>query len=147
MYWVNIVSYAFCLLFSAAALAWIIPAYCPPFEGTGIASTFFPNILCWTILIASAMGILKTWKSGEGREVKNPITLRVFLRLLPFVAVIGLSFPLMRIIGFIPGGILVMAAFQLLLGERRIIHLAAVSAGVVLVYYIVFWHGLKIMLP
>ena len=147
MYLVNLVCYAFCLLFSLAALLWIIPAHCPPDMGMGIAPSFFPNVLACTMGIASAIGLFKTWRSKDGRNEGSPINLRIVLKCIPYIAVIGISFPLMRLVGFIPGGIVIMTAFMLLLGERRLLWLAGVSVGVVSLYYVVFWHGMKIMLP
>lgn len=147
MFKVNVISYLICLLLSIVSLIWLIPVYSPPDVGSGIAPDFFPNVISCVMLIASGIGLVKTLINGEGKGIKSPVTIQIVLKFIPFIAVIGLSFPLMRLIGFIPGGIIVMLAFQFLLGERRIVHMAAMAVGIVLLYYVVFWYGMKIMLP
>lgn len=147
MYRTHIVSSVFSLLFGFALLTWVIPAQTPEYPGFGMPASLLPDILAWIIIFCAAAHLLKTLVTGAGKGIPAPISLTTFAHCLAFLLVLAASMPLMRILGYFPGGALVMAACCLLCGERRPVRLAVVAGATLFLVWAALWKGLGVMLP
>ena len=104
-------------------------------------------MLCWIIAILSAIGILITVMQKTGKDKPCELTPRKFGYFLLLLLPIALSMPLMKILGFVPGSIVIIAALQFLCGERRWIRIVLVSVLTAGITYAGLWYGLKLPLP
>lgn len=147
MFKVNLTAQLVCIATSLALLLWVIPNFTPPYPGYGIPSTLFPNILAAIILICSCINCLRVIVKKAGQGQKSELSWAVARKFIIFLLPVIAAMPLMSLLGFIPGGVIVIISLQLLLGECSVLRLILVPAITVTLLYLAFWHGLRILLP
>ncbi len=123
-----------------------IPNYTPEYLGYGLRSSFLPNLLTCGIMFFSLIEAIKAYRDKENTK-PSPIDAKKLIILLKFTFVTLISVPLMELITFIPAAILIITAYQWLVGQRNIKTLAIVSVSLTLVVYYLTTEVLLIHLP
>ena len=141
---VMLATYALMFVLSIALLAWIIPNNTED-SGWGLSPALLPNALAIVMLVTSAMLLWQTARSGNADP--SPIKIRHLLRLGAYAVILFGTFPLMTVIGFLPGGILAMLGFQLLCGQRSIKWLIGLSVALPGVVWLLMLYVLQIPMP
>lgn len=141
---VMMATYALMLVLSIALLAWIIPNNTED-SGWGLSPALLPNGLALVMLVTSAMLLWETAHSDN--SAPSSIKARHLLRLAAYSVILFGTFPLMTVIGFLPGGILAMLGFQLLCGQRDIKWLAGLSIGLPGVVWLLMVYVLQVPMP
>ncbi len=139
-------TYSFLCLLGIALLTYFIPNNTPEFLGYGIPSSALPNLCAFSITFFSAVEWIKTYRNKEDKRPSS-ISTQNLLHLVKFVSVAFLTFPTMDIIGFIPGAMLSLLAFQYLCGQREYKALIIITICVPIIIYLVATHLLLITLP
>lgn len=120
-------TYLFFILLSIIGIFWIIPEYTPEFSGFGMPPAALPYILCVIIFLFSIPVLLRTFRTQN--DAPNPLSLRRWLHLLVFGAVLFCTMPVLHFIGFIPGATIILAILQILCGQRNILIMLGYSFG------------------
>ncbi len=143
-------------LFSILCMVWLIPAYCPPFSGFGMPPSALPYTLCVIMIIFSIPIMLRTYlgrksifrkDSVDEDKRPNPLTLPNWVHLVLFSAVFFATMPLMQLIGFIPGGIVVLVMLQLLCGNLNPVRIAMVSVCTTVIVWLCMTYILAVPMP
>ncbi len=139
-------TYTFLLLLGLSMLFIFIPRFTPEYLGYGLPSSAMPNLLASCIVIFSFIELVKTYLNKEDKR-PSTITKRNLLH-LGQVAVVGfLTFPFMDFVGFIPGAICTIFAFQWICGQRDFKYLISISIILTLIIYFTATYLLLIPLP
>ena len=141
---VLLATYTILLVLSLALLVWIIPNNTED-SGWGLSPALLPNMLAMVMLVTSAMLLWQTARSSN--TAPSPIKARHLLRLAAYSVILFGTFPLMTIIGFLPGGILAMFLFQLLCGQRSLPWLIGLSIALPGVIWFLMVYVLQVPMP
>lgn len=141
---VLMLSYALLALFGAALLGWIIPDNTED-SGWGLSPALLPNALATLILLLSLVLLWQTWRSRNTED--SSVTPRHMVRLAAFSVILFGAFPLMSLIGFVPGSAVTLLLLQLMCGQRSLPWLLGISAGLSVVTWLVIVYVMQIPLP
>jgi len=135
---------------SVLFLLWIIPTYTPTYPGYGVSAALLPNVVVSIILLLSLISLgvnfFSRQKTGQHEEI--PDENKVYLwHLLMFMIPCILLFPAIKLIGFLPSGLMFMLLIQYLCGQRKPVTLILVSVCSVGFMYALMRYGLKIPMP
>lgn len=150
-----VAAYGFLLCFGVALLAWIIPAFTPPPSGYGISPAALPELLAATIVALTAWLLIGTLRAsrragasgGRARPDLAPLGARQLLHLAKFAVALFGAFPLMELVGFFPGSVVVLVLLQFLCGQRRLVPMLAVAAIMAGLVYAAVRYVLNVPLP
>jgi len=143
---------------SLVFLIWVIPTFTPPYPGYGVSSALLPNIAFGSILALSLMSLganafshfkvkAKSPEAGQSAE-DTPSGDRVhLLHLASFMIPCILLMPVMKWLGFIPGGLLFMLLTQYLCGQRKPVTMVLVAVCTVGSIYAAMRYGLSVPMP
>lgn len=129
------------LLFAGAlaAIFWIVPAYTEIVEDTSIQPATYPSIALWAVALLSALLIAVSAvglaRSGDGEAA---IDLRNLGTLLLVGAIVAAAFVAMDYLGYLVGGIGLVAALMFYMGVRSPIPLVLTpvcSAGIIWLFF------------
>ncbi len=130
--------------FGLSLLAWLIPAN-TEVSGYGLSPALLPNIIAATMLVTSVILFCKTVRGCT--DAPSPVTSKQLLHLILFTCVFLGTFPLMGVIGFLPGGILSMALLQILCGQRDPVWLLSLSLALPGIFYLAIKTVIQVPLP
>jgi len=143
----NLVTYGTLCLLACLLLVYVIPNYCPAYEGDGVPASLLPEALSWIILALSAglfiVELLK--KRAEGTPA--PIGPRQLLHIGTYLAAFVGVLILMRYVGYIVAIGCSLCFFQYLMGQRRPVVFVALVLLVPTSLYAAIWYGLRVPLP
>jgi len=126
----------------------IIPLQTTEGEKYGLPPAFFPTCSMVVLTVLSALLLLKgLFSSNKDTDPPAPLDSRSWLNIGLLSALLFLSLAAIKYLGFIIGGILMVASFMIYMRERRLITISLVSLITPLVIYIVLWKFLRILLP
>lgn len=144
-------------LASVIFLAWVIPTFTPPYPGYGVSAALLPSVAFGIILVLTVMplaGNLISYcrgKSSASDDVQektiSPEKQVHIWHLARFMIPCLLLMPAMKLMGFIPGGLLFMLLIQFLCGQRKPVALALVAVCSVGVLYAAMRFGLGVPMP
>ena len=130
------------ILLLAGALAmifWVVPAYTEIVEDTSIQPATYPSIALWAVALLSALlvaisavGLLRP---GDGEAAINLGNLKT---LLLVGAIVAVAFVAMDYLGYLVGGIGLVAALMFYMGVRNPVSLVLApvgSAGIVWLFF------------
>ncbi len=144
----NIISGALLFITSLVFLLAVIPNETAPGEEYGMPPAFLPNIIMIVIGVLSAALLLLNLLGKKKQESDPvPITANNWLHLLIFAVIILASLLLMTAIGFIASGALMIAAYMIYMGQRKIIPILLTSIITPIFIYYMLWYGFTILLP
>lgn len=123
------VTYLLFTLLGGAGIVWFIPRHTPEYSGYGMPPGALPYTLCGVMILFSLPILVRTIRHKEKDTRPNPLPLKKWAHLGIFSVVLFSAMPLMQAIGFVPGAGLILAALQLLCGQRHLPRLLAVSVG------------------
>ena len=145
------------ILGSLICLVWIIPAYTPAYPGYGVPGSLVPNVSVSIILILSIVLLARNLSArffSQSRALKEKsqknisMADRVHLwQLIRFMIPCILLMPAMKLIGFVPAGILFMLAIQFFCGQRKPLTLTLVAVLPVCLIYAAMRFGLGVPMP
>ena len=140
---------------SLVFLVWVIPTFTPPYPGYGVSSALLPNVafgLIFALAVLSLFYSLLAYRSEKTREPAVPEMLpeneKVHLfHLFRFMIPCVLLMPVMKWVGFIPGGLLFMFLIQYLCGQRKPVTMVIVAVCSVGGMYAAMRYGLGVPMP
>ncbi|MCY4395964.1 MAG: tripartite tricarboxylate transporter TctB family protein [Rhodospirillaceae bacterium] len=122
-----------------AAIFWVVPAHTEFVEDTSIQPATYPSIALWAVALLSALLVAVSAvglaRSGDGEAA---IGLGNLGTLLLIGAIVAAAFVAMDYLGYLIGGIGLVAALMFYMGVRNPISLALVpvgSAGVIWLFF------------
>lgn len=146
--------YAVMTTVSVLLLAWIIPAWSPPWPGYGMPPSLVPDVAAGFLLVLSLWGLaracllLKQEGAAKAPEPRTAPKKRPdWLNLLLFVVPCAFLMPAMAAVGFLPAGIGFMLLIQWLCGQRRVVPLILVATLPVLVIWALMRFALGVPMP
>ncbi len=139
-------TYTFLCLLGIALLVHFIPNNTPEYLGYGLPSSALANLCAFSVVFFSAIELLKAYRNKENKAPSS-INKKNLLHLFKFISVAFLTFPVMEIIGFIPGGILSLCIFQYLCGQRDYETLFTIAINIPIIVKLIATYILLITLP
>ncbi len=137
-------AYAFLALFGLILLVWIIPANTEE-TGYGLSPALLPYALAFLILFTSLILLWQTWRTRNmGRSTILP---RHLIRLAAFSVIFFGAFPLMELVGFLPGAMITLLLLQLMCGQRKLPWLFGIAVGLSLAVWAAMVYVMQIPLP
>lgn len=135
------------LIGSIVMVLFIIPEWTPESEGYGLAASTLPNAMCAVIGALACVQLACGVRRGLVRNQDNPVSLEVVVHLVKYFGVMLLVFPAWKWLGFVPGGMAVLALLYVVTGIRNIAAVVAISVLLPVVCYALLWYGLHIPTP
>ncbi len=114
--------------------------------GYGLPASFLPNLLAYGIILFSFIELVKVYLNKEENR-PSPIDSKKLIHLLKFFTITALAMPLMELITFIPGAIIVITAFQWVIGQRDPKMIGIISVTLSIAIYLLTTKVLLIHLP
>lgn len=118
-----------------------------------LGSAFWPQIILVLLLLCLAWNIYKVIRNirehpGQVEKI-NFAQIKGFFTGKMFIGIVitALMAILLEPLGFLPTTFLFLAAYGILLGERKVWKILVISLVLDLLLYVVFFKGLSIMLP
>jgi len=144
----NTISGALLFITSLVFLLVVIPNETAPGEEYGMPPSFLPNIIMIVIgVLSAALLLLNLFGNKKEESDPVPITAKNWLHLLIFAVIIMSSLLLMTVIGFIASGALMIAAYMIYMGKRKVIPVVLTSIITPIFIYGLLWYGFTILLP
>ena len=132
---------------SILMILFIIPEWTPESEGYGLAASTLPNAMCAVIGVLAFFQLAGGLRRGLRWGGEQPVSLEVILHLIKYFGVMLLIFPAWKWLGFVPGGMVVLALLFLVTGIRNRVAVVAISLLLPVVCYVLLWYGLHIPTP
>lgn len=101
------------------ATFYLIPVHVSGGFGFGLSPRFFPYICSVAITVLGAILVLSRVLGKGDASSRSPLSLKSSGRLLLLTALLGGGLLAMTVWGYLPGSMLMMAAFMIAMGERR----------------------------
>ena len=142
------------LIFSAVLL--VFSVYCFFYIGgadngtpTELGAAAWPRVILTLMIILLIVGIVNMFRKKNGKLPVSGEGFRAFLhsKLLIGMIICAVTAIILPYIGFIPTSFLFLAAYGVLLGERRPQVLVITGVVATLILYIIFQGPLSIFLP
>lgn len=144
----DIISAALLLSMGLLFIFVLIPAQTGEGEEYGMSPAALPTTAMVIVVGLSLLLLLQSIFSRKDRSGDAvPLDARSWLNIGLYSALLFLSLGAIKVIGFIPGGILSIAAFVILMGGRNIITIGLVAIPPPVLLYLALRYGLKIPLP
>ena len=144
----NMISALFLLVTGVLFIFVIIPQQTGEGEEFGMAPAGLPTAAMVIIVGLSLILLFQSISSkGDPSDGKPPLEGRNWLNIGIYSALLFLSLGAIKVIGFIPGGILSIAAFAVLMGARNPISIGLVAAIPPVLLYFALRYGLRVPLP
>lgn len=137
-------------LLGIIAMIWVVPDAVD--EIGGYESAVGANVLPLTSMaVFTGLAILLALVGGKRKsdddETDSPMDLHAWLYLLLLAFMLVLFLACFKYIGFIPAGIICIAAFMLLMGQRSVLPILLTSTVLPVGLYFILRHLLSIPLP
>ncbi len=132
---------------SIVMVLFIIPEWTPESQGYGLAASSLPNAMCIVIGALAGLQLLCGVRHGLQWKGEHPVSLEVVIHLTKYFGVMLLVFPAWKWLGFVPGGMVVLALLYVVTGIRNRAAVAAICVLLPVVCYALLWHGLHIPTP
>lgn len=138
------------LLLLIAALVMIfvvVPAQTEFVDDASIQPSFYPGLALWAMAVFSALMALLAFLKPAVPNDTGPLTLKNFQTLLLLGAILAAAFVAMTYLGYIAGGVGLVAVLMIYMGVRNPILLVGVSLGAPVVAWLFFEVLLERPLP
>lgn len=130
-----------------ATLVFLIPTYVATGFGFGLSPRVFPYV-CAAAITALGLLLLLTRVVGEGGSgAISPVTVPMMRVFALIVGALALSIAVLSVFGYFAGGIVMVASFMILMGERSLLKVFSVSAIWTSALWILFEKMLGTPLP
>jgi len=113
-----------------------------------LGAAFWPEILCKALFVLAAVLALATAFGGE--HAQDAVTFfKTHDQLLVWMIVgaVAIFLVLIKLIGFLPAAAVFLPGAYLILGEGKILKIAALDLGLVIFIWLVFCQLLNVQLP
>jgi len=126
----------------------IIPLQTTAGERYGLPPAFFPTCSMAAATAFSLLLLLRSLVQSRGDAVlPASLTSRSWLHIGSVSALLFLCLGVIKYLGFIVGGILMVASFMIYMRERRLVTISLVSIITPTSIYFILWNFLRILLP
>lgn len=143
----DIIAAVFLIIFGLLMIFIIIPAQTEPGEEYGVPPSTVPLAATGLVTAMACILLVKRLRERTADDQPNPIGRGQWLHILGFTALLLAGLGLIKLLHFIPGGIVFIAALMLITGQRRPLIIGLVSATTPCLVYSALWYGLRIPLP
>ncbi|GGO81855.1 hypothetical protein GCM10011348_21820 [Marinobacterium nitratireducens] len=126
---------------------YVIPFHVDSGFGFGLSPRFFPYICSVAITALGAFLVFFRVFGKEEGEVRSLLTIKVSGRLVLLAGLLALGLLVMNIWGYLPGGMFLVAAFMIALGEKRLSWIIPTAVGWPLFLWLLFEKLLETPLP
>jgi hypothetical protein len=135
--------------FGLAAVLWIIPAESARVRDASIQPAVYPLIAAWAIVAHSALmianGILRRLLPDE--DAASPVPSGEWLHVAAVCAILLAALLAFEFVGFVAGGVSLVAVLMIYMGARNPALIAGVAAGATLSIWAFFHLALARPLP
>lgn len=129
------------------ATFYLIPNYVSAGFGYGLSPRFFPYTCSVAITALGAILVFTRITSSGVTDAMSPLSVKAAGRLLLVAVLLAAGLLVMTIWGYLPGAMLMMAAFMVLMGERRPHWIIPTAVGWPIVLWLLFEKLLETPLP
>ena len=144
----NLISGAILFAVVVVTLFIIIPQQTSPGLGYGLPPGFLPSLSAIIIGGLSIILFLKSiFRNKQEYSEPSPIISKNWLHLLVFSVLIFFALGSIKVLGFIPGGSLMIASFMIYMGNRRPLIIILVSLITPTVVHLIAWYAFLIPMP
>ncbi|PCC98159.1 tripartite tricarboxylate transporter TctB family protein [Halopseudomonas pelagia] len=99
---------------------YLVPNHIGSGFGFGLSPQFFPYLCLGAITALGALLFFSRLRNSEMEQNRIDLSRSTLLPLLLFMGVMALGLLLMSLVGYLVGAMVLVAAFMLAMGERRI---------------------------
>jgi hypothetical protein len=137
------------LVFGLVLIFWIIPDQSERVSDVSIQPAVYPLIAAWAMVGFSAVLIAGrlTLLTSQGESRPGPFDAAAWLHLVFMLAILLAALLAFAYLGFIVGGIALVAALMLYMGARNPVVLVGIAVGIPLVIWAFFELLLERSLP
>ena len=132
---------------SIIIVLFIIPEWTPESQGYGLAASTLPNAMCAVIGVLACFQLACGLRRGLLWNGEHPVSRDVVIHLAKYFGVMLLVFPAWKWLGFVPGGMAVLALLYVVTGIRNRAAIAVICLLLPVVCYVLLWYGLHIPTP
>ena len=132
---------------SIIMVLFIIPEWTPESQGYGLAASPLPNAMCAVIGVLACFQLACGLRRGLLWNGEHPVSRDVVIHLAKYFGVMLLVFPAWKWLGFVPGGMAVLALLYVVTGIRNRAAIAVICLLLPVVCYVLLWYGLHIPTP
>jgi hypothetical protein len=146
----DIISGGLLLIFSLMMIFVIVPYQIKSSSDLGLDPKFFPVTVLWLLFAMGALLVVTRIFAAPGAPNAEPVLgARNWLFIGCFTAFFIVSFIAINYLGFLLGGVLMIAALMVVIGLRHLnwIELVGVSVGAPLVIYYSLYQIFSVQLP
>lgn len=136
------------LVAAIAGYAYYLAEQFPAGSVDVLGAAFWPEILCKVLIVLAALLALVTALGGE--HAQDTVTFfKTHNQLLVWaiVAASAMFLGFIKLLGFLPAAAIFLPAAYLILGERSLLKIAALDAGLIVFIWLVFCQLLNVQLP
>ena len=135
------------MIASIVMVLFIIPEWTPEPQGYGLAASTLPNAMCVVIGTLACFQLVSGVRRGLVRNGDQPVSFDVVIHLAKYFGVMLLVFPAWKWLGFVPGGMAVLALLYVVTGIGNRAAIALICALLPVVCHVLLWYGLHIPTP
>ena len=132
---------------SIIMVLFIIPEWTPESQGYGLAASTLPNAMCAVIGVLACFQLACGLRRGLLWNGEHPVSRDVVIHLAKYFGVMLLVFPAWKWLGFVPGGMAVLALLYVVTGIRNRAAIVVICLLLPVVCYVLLWYGLHIPTP
>lgn len=132
---------------SIIMVLFIIPEWTPESQGYGLAASTLPNAMCAVIGVLACFQLACGLRRGLLWNGEHPVSRDVVIHLAKYFGVMLLVFPAWKWLGFVSGGMAVLALLYVVTGIRNRAAIAVICLLLPVVCYVLLWYGLHIPTP
>ena len=135
------------VLFGALMLAWVIPAQTERVEDISLQPAFYPNLAAGALVLFATMLLVTRFVRSADDDGEAPLALRNWGNLVLVSAMMLAALAAFDYLGFLAGGIGLVAVLMFYMGVRNVPLLASVSIGTPVAIWLFFEVLLERPLP
>jgi len=144
----DIVTALFLLVTGLVMIFVIIPAQTYPGEEYGVPPATVPTAAMAVVTVMAGILLVQGLRGRKnGKDTPSPLKPEQWLHIAGFTALLFAGLAAIKFLHFIPGGILILAVFMFITGQRKPLIIILVSVPVPFLVYAALWYGLRIPLP
>jgi hypothetical protein len=115
--------------------------------GGTLPSSLFPYISIGLLTGLSILLVIKNLLNIGKDDEDPPMSIKNWLHLLCIAGLFVMTLVSFTYLGFVPGGIIMIASLMLYMGTQSLFRIALTSILATVSIYIFFWYGFHIALP
>lgn len=143
----DIAAACFLIVLGLLMILVIIPAQTEPGEEYGVPPATVPMAATGLVTVMALLLLIKRIRERGLDDEPNPIRSRQWLHIGLYTVLLLAGLALIKLLHFIPGGIVFIAGLMIITGQRKPVTITLVSGLTPGLVYCALWYGLRIPLP